>query len=271
MWHLRIALMLALTLACVGCTAPASTIASGVKGNMPDVRSDVRQVQSAPGSVASAPAQKSGPVAASPAQSKFELVVGQARVLLGFVRIPVMVRNRSSQWADVVMGVELFDADDRPLVNRAATTAGEQIRSLYAVPPGGVMYYLYLRDLARLSGRFASSRVVLQDAYAAAPAGQAEVTIAEQVAARASYEGAPSYVARGTVRAITQCNQPMVVAGGFDAGNNLVDVAESLVYDERGRSAESLDELRPGQTGSFILEFLAPGVHSLQAVAVCLK
>ena len=205
-------------------------------------------------------------------RGQFELVGGQGRVINGFIHIPALVRNHSQEWADVVIDVELLDAAGQVLVNRAATNAGEQMRSAYAVPPGGTMYYLYLRDVERLNGDYASHRLNLSQAYAVDPAGTAQVTLTSQTALKPAYDGAPAYLARGTVTSAAGCAEPLVVAAGFDAAGNLLDVAESLVYPVAGvrEFGTDLSELAAGTTGHFTLEFLASGIQSLQAVAVCL-
>lgn len=129
-------------------------------------------------------------------RGQFELVGGQGRVINGFVRISALVRNRSAEWADVVVAVELLDASGQALVNRAATNAGEQLRSPYAIPPGGAMYYLYLRDVERLNGDYASQRLTLSQAYAAAPVVRAQVSLSSQTALKPAFDGAPAYLAR---------------------------------------------------------------------------
>ncbi len=184
-------------------------------------------------------------------RGQFELVGGQGRVINGFVRIPALVRSHSQEWADVVVSVELLDAAGQALVNRAATNAGEQMRSAYAVPPGGTMFYLYLRDVERLNGGYASHRLALEQAYAVDPAGTAQVTLTSQTALKPAYDGAPAYLARGTVTSAPGCAEPLVVAAGFDAAGNLLDVAESLVYPVPGvREFETdLSELLAGTTG----------------------
>ena len=203
---------------------------------------------------------------------QFELVGGQGRVINGFVRIPALVRNHSQEWADVVIDVELLDAAGQVLVNRAAVTDGEQMRGPYAIPPGETMYYLYLRDVERLNGAYASHRLNLSQVYATDPTGVAEVTIASQTVLKPAYDGAPAYLARGTVTSAAGCAEPLVVAAGFDAQGNLLDVVESLVYPVPGvrEFGTDLSELAPGATGHFTLEFLVPGIQSVQAAVVCL-
>jgi len=212
-------------------------------------------------------------------RGQFELVGGQGRIVnpqgafgSGFVRIPALVRNRSAEWTDVVVAVELLDADGQALVSRAATNAGEQLRSPYAIPPGGTMYYLYLRDVQRLNGQYADHRLTLSQAYAAAPAVRAQVSLTSQTALKPTFDGAPAYLARGTVTSATGCAEPLVVAAGFDAEGNLLDVAEALLYPKPGlrEFGTDLSELAAGATGHFTLEFLVPGIQSVQAVAVCL-
>lgn len=205
-------------------------------------------------------------------RGQFELVGGQGRVINGFVRIPALVRNRSAEWADVVVAVELLGASGQVLVNRAATNAGEQLRSPYAIPPGGTMYYLYLRDVERLNGDYASHRLTLSQACAADPVVRAQVSLSSQTALKPAFDGAPAYLARGTVTVATRCAEPLVVAAGFDAAGNLLDVAEALLYPKIGlrEFGTDLSELPAGATGHFTLEFLVPGIQSVQAVAVCL-
>jgi len=205
-------------------------------------------------------------------RGQFELVGGQGRVINGFVRIPALVHNHSQEWADVVIDVELLDAAGQVLVNRAAVTAGEQMRGPYAIPPGGTMFYLYLRDVERLNGAYASHRLNLSQAYATDPTGAAEVTIASQTALKPAYDGAPAYLARGTAISAAGCAEPLVVAAGFDAQGHLLDVVESLLYPVPGlrEFGTDLSELAPGATGHFTLEFLVPGIQSVQARCVCL-
>jgi hypothetical protein len=205
-------------------------------------------------------------------RGQFELLGGQGRVINGFVRIPALVRNRSAQWAEVVIGVELLDGDGQALVNRAATTAGEQMGSPYAIPPGETLYYLYLRDVERLNGAYASHRLTLSQAYAVDPAGRAQVTITSQAPQQPAFAGAPAYIARGTVTTAAGCVEPHVVAGGFDTAGNLLDVAEALLYPRAGARefGADLTELAAGASGHFTLEFVVPGIRSVQVVAVCL-
>lgn len=206
------------------------------------------------------------------ARGQFELVGGQGRVINGFVSIPALVRNNSAEWADVVVAVDLLGADGQALVNRAATNAGEQMRSPYAIPPGGTMYYLYLRDVERLNAPYASHRLTLSQAYAVDPAGRAQVSLSSQTALKPAFDGAPAYLARGTVTSETRCAEPLVVAAGFDAAGNLLDVAESLLYPSIGlrEFGTDLAELAAGATGYFTVEFLVPGIQSVQAQCVCL-
>lgn len=240
---------------------------------------DATSASSAPTPVATEPETQANQVSGdnpmtqtTPARGQFDLLGGQGRVINGFVQIPALVRNNSAEWADVVIGVELLDAAGQPLVNRAATNAGEQMRSAYAVPPGGVMYYLYLRDIERLNGQYASRRLTLSQAFAADPAGRARVTLSSQTALKPAFDGATAYLLRGTVTSVAGCAEPLVVAAGFDAEGNLVDVAESLLYPSIGSRGFGTDlaELAAGATGHFTLEFLVPGIQSAQAQCVCL-
>ena len=166
------------------------------------------------------------------------------------------MRNDSQEWADVVVGVELFDATGQALVNRAATTADEQMRSRYAIPPGGTLYYLYLRDVERLNGQYASHRLTLRQAYAVDPAGRAgPASPARRRSNRLSRR--TTYLARGTVTSAAGCAEPQVVAAGFDAGGKLVDVAEALVYP----SAGAREFGRPGRVGCGHYRVFHPGVR----------
>ncbi len=205
-------------------------------------------------------------------RGQFELRGGQGRIVNGFVRIPAQVRNHSAEWADVVVDVELLDADGRALVNRAATNAGEQMRSPYAIPPGGQMYYLYLRDVERLNGQYASYRLTLNQGHAVDPSGSAQVIVNNQIALKPVFDGAPAYLVLGTVTSVGGCAEPLVVAAGFDAGGQLLDVAEALVYPSAGlrKVGTDLSELAAGATGHFTLEFLVPGIQFVQARCVCL-
>ena len=134
------------------------------------------------------------------------------------------------------------------------------------------MYYLYLRDVERLNGAYASHRLTLSQAYAVDPAGRAQLTITSQAPQQPAFAGAPAYIARGTVTTAAGCAEPHVVAAGFDAAGNLLDVAEALLYPNAGARefGTDLGELAAGATGHFTLEFVVPGIRSVQAVAVCL-
>ncbi len=273
-----------LVLLCAGCTLPRLGGSSGHIDVEPLTPADSATPVSEPAAgQLPEPAESTGAQAnqtsggnpmtqTTQTRGQFELVGGQGRVINGFIHIPALVRNRSQAWADVVIDVELLDAGGQVLVNRAATNAGEQMRSAYAIPPGGTMYYLYLRDVERLNGQYASHRLNLSQAYAVDPAGAAQVTLTSQTALKPAYDGAPAYLARGTVTSAAGCAEPLVVAAGFDAAGNLLDVAESLVYPVPGvrEFGTDLSELAPGATGHFTLEFLVPGIQSVQAVAVCL-
>ena len=89
-----------------------------------------------------------GEATATPAvreQNAFLLEGGLGRRENGFVRIPAAVTNYSEHWADVTIAVRLFDAADRPLANRNPIAENERMTSQYAIPPGGTLYYSYLR------------------------------------------------------------------------------------------------------------------------------
>lgn len=245
--------------------APAGDLAAGElrEPAQPVIDPDVQMNQASGGNQMTQSTQTHG---------QFELIGGQGRVSNGFVRIPALVRNHSQAWADVVVAVELLDAAGQVLVNRAATNAGEQMRSPYAIPPDGQMYYLYLRDVERLNAPYASHRLTLSQAYAVDPAGTAQVALSSQTALKPAFDGAPAYLARGTATSTDRCAEPLVVAAGFDAQGNLLDVAESLLYPSIGvrEFGTDLAELAPGATGHFTLEFLVPGIQSIQARCVCL-
>ncbi len=260
----RYMLTMILALACAGCAGLPEVTG---QGELPEPMEPV-QVRTRGGEMIQT---RQPMIQTSQTRGQFDLVAGQGRIVNGFVRIPALVHNRSEHWADVIISVQLLDAAGQLLVNRAATTAGEQMRSVYAVPPGGVMCYLYLRDVERLSGRYAGHRLALRDAYASAPAGTAQVTLTDQFALTPAFDGAPTYLARGTVTSAAGCAVPLVVAGGFDAAGNLLDVAESPVYPKPGlrEFGSDLDELTPGGTGHFTLEFFVPGIQSIRAIAVC--
>ena len=87
-----------------------------------------------------------------------------------------------------------------------------------------------------------------------------------------TFDGATTYLVRGTVTSAAGCAEPQVVAAGFDAQGNLLDVAEALLYPSAGlrEFGTDLAELAAGATGHFTLEFVVPGIQSVQAVAVCL-
>ena len=277
---LRHMLLALLALACAGCTGlprvsislpepDATPVAGGAVANEPQVTADPAN---APEAQAKQDSGGNGMTQTTQTRGQFELLDGQGRIINGFVRIPALVRNHSQEWADVIIGVELLDAAGQPLVNRAATNAGEQMHSPYAIPPGGQMYYLYLRDVERLNGQYASHRLTLSQGYAVDPAGSARVTLSSQTALKPAFDGAPAYLARGTVTSAARCAEPLVVAAGFDAEGNLLDVAEALLYPSAGlrEFGTDLAELTAGATGHFTLEFLVPGIQFVQARCVCL-
>ena len=276
---LRKLLTVLLVLLCAGCTLPRLGGSSGhsdVEPLPPAVGdapvSEPTGATNAPDSQVIQHSGGSKMTQTTQTRGQFERVGGQGRVINGFIRIPALVHNHSQEWADVVIEVELLDAAGGVLVNRAAVTAGEQMRGPYAIPAGGTMFYLYLRDVERLNGDYASHRLNLSQAYATDPTGPAAVTIASQTAPKPASAGAPAYLARGTALPAAGCAGPRVVAAGFDAQGHLLDVVESLLYPVPGlrEFGTDLSELAPGVTGHFTLEFLVPGIQSVQARCVCL-
>ena len=262
MWVLLVSILLA-TLASAGCASLEQDKRSApTAGQSAAGQSAAPTRQTATGGDAGQTTQKRG---------EFELVGGQGRVFNGFVRISALVRNNSRDWAAVVINVELLDAGGKALVNRAATNAGEQMRSEYAIPPGKTLYYLYLRDVNRLSGAYVSHRLTLKQANGASAAGSAQVALTSQTPLKPAGEGAPTYSVLGTATTAAGCEEPLVVAAGFDAQGKLLDVTETPLYPTAGArgSGTSLNKLNAGTTGHFTADFVVPGVQSAQAVAVC--
>ena len=213
-----------------------------------------------------------GEATAAPAvreQSAFLLEAGLGRRENGFVRIPAAVTNYSAHWADVTIAVRLFDAADRPLANRNPIAENERMTSQYAIPPGGTLYYSYLRDEARLDGVYAWHALSLASAHAAPAAGRLTAEITERLPNRPAFAGDATLIALGRVSAQTDCLAPQVFLAGY-AGGQLVDVVEELVYGQPERTlGEDLAALHAGEAGYFTARLTAGGIDTVKVVGGC--
>ena len=202
-------------------------------------------------------------------QSAFLLEGGIGRRENGFVRIPAAVTNYSAHWADVTIAVRLFDAADRPLANRNPIAENERMTSQYAIPPGGTLYYSYLRDETRLDDVYARHELSLASAHAAPAAGRLTAEITERLPNRPAFAGDTTLIVRGRVVAQADCLAPQVFAAGY-AGGQLVDVVEELVYGQPARTVgEDLAALRAGEAGYFTARLTAGGIDTIKAVGGC--
>jgi len=202
-------------------------------------------------------------------QSAFLLEGGIGRRENGFVRIPAAVTNYSAHWADVTIAVRLFDAADRPLANRNPIAESERMTSQYAIPPGGTLYYSYLRDEARLDGVYARHALSVASAHAAPAAGRLTAEITERLPNRPAFAGDATLIARGRVSARTDCLAPQVFVAGY-AGGQLVDVVEELVYGQpEWTVGQDLAALRAGEAGYFTARLTAGGIDTIKVVGGC--
>lgn len=210
--------------------------------------------------------------AAAPAvreQSAFLLESGVARRENGFVRIPAAVTNHSEHWADVAIAVALYDVGGRPLANRNPIAATERMTSQYAIPPGGTLYYSYLRDEARLDGMVVRHQLSLASADEAPAAGQLKAEVTERLANRPAFAGDATLIVRGRVVAQADCLAPQVFVAGY-AGGQLVDVVEELIYGKPGWTVGAdRAALRTGEIGYFSARLTAGGIDTVKVVGAC--
>jgi hypothetical protein len=199
----------------------------------------------------------------------FTLESGVGRRENGFVRIPAAVTNPTDRWADVTIAVALYDASGRLLANRNPIDATERMTSQYAIPPGGTLYYSYLRDEARLDGTVVRRQLSLAGASEAPAAGRLTAEVTERRPNRSAFAGDTTLVVRGRVVAQTDCSAPQVFVAGY-AGGQLVDVGEELVYGKSGRTVgEDLAALRTGEVGYFSASLTAGGIDTVKVVGAC--
>jgi hypothetical protein len=202
-------------------------------------------------------------------QSAFLLEGGVGRRENGFVRIPAAVTNYSAHWADVTIAVRLFDAADRPLANRNPIAETECMISQYAIPPGGTLYYSYLRDETRLDGVYARHALSLASAHAAPAAGRLTAEITERLPNRPAFAGDTTVIVRGRVVAQADCLAPQVFLAGY-ADGQLVDIVEELVYGQPERTVgEDLAALHAGEAGYFTARLTASGIDTIKVVGGC--
>jgi len=202
-------------------------------------------------------------------QSAFLLETGLGRRENGFVRIPAAVTNYSEHWADVTIAVALFDAAGRPLANRNPIAESESMTSQYAIPPGGTLYYSYLRDETRLDGVYVRHELSLASAHAAPAAGRLTAELTDRRPNRPAFAGDATLIVRGRVSAQTDCLAPQVFVAGY-AGGQLVDVVEELVYGKPERTVgEDLTALRVGEAGYFAARLTAGGIDTVKVVGGC--
>lgn len=202
-------------------------------------------------------------------QSAFLLEGGIGRRENGFVRIPAAVTNYSEGWADVTIAVALYDATGRPLANRNPIAETERMTSQYAIPPGGTLYYSYLRDEARLDGVYARHELSLASAHAAPATGRLTAEITERLPNRPAFAGDATLIVRGRVVAQADCLAPQVFLAGY-AGGQIVDVVEELVYGQKERTVgEDLAALHAGEAGYFTARLTAGGIDTVKVVGGC--
>jgi hypothetical protein len=202
-------------------------------------------------------------------QSVFLLETGLGRRENGFVRIPAAVTNYSEHWADVTIAVALYDAGGRLLTNRNPIDTTERMTSQYAIPPGGTLYYSYLRDEARLDGTVVRHRLSLAGASEAPAAGQLKAEVTERLPNRPAFAGDATLIVRGRVVAQADCLAPQVFVAGY-AGGQLLDVVEELVYSQPERTVgEDLTALRADEAGYFAARLTASGIDTVKVVGGC--
>lgn len=253
-WGLLGALLTLPLLGCnLGTRLGGQTVAAGGGGTAPE--------NDAVGEATAAPAVRE--------QSAFLLERGIGRRENGFVRIPAAVTNYSAHWADVTIAVALYDAAGRPLANRNPIAENERMTSQYAIPPGGTLYYGYLRDETRLDGVYARHALSLAGAHAAPAAGRLTAEITERLPNRPAFAGDATVIVRGRVVAQADCLAPQVFVAGY-AGGQLVDVVEELVYGQKERTVgEDLTALHAGEAGYFTARLTAGGIDTVKVVGGC--
>jgi hypothetical protein len=202
-------------------------------------------------------------------QSAFLLESGVGRRENGFVRIPAAVTNHSEYWADVTIAVALYDVGGRLLANRNPIDTTERMTSQYAIPPGGTLYYSYLRDEARLDGTVVRHQLSLAGASEAPAAGRLTAEVTERMPNRPAFAGDATLVVQGRVVAQGECLAPQVFVAGY-AGGQLVDVVEELVYGKPYRTVGAdCAALRTGEVGYFSARLTVGGIDTVKVVGGC--
>jgi len=169
----------------------------------------------------------------------------------------------------VTIAVRLYDAAGRPLANRNPIAETERMTSQYAIPPGGTLYYSYLRDETRLDGVYARHELSLASAYAAAAAGRLTAELTDRRPNRPAFAGDATLIVRGRGVAQADCLAPQVFVAGY-AGGQLVDVMEELVYGQPARTVgQDLAALRAGEAGYFTARLTAGGIDTVKVVGAC--
>ena len=256
-WGLLGALLTLPLLGCnLGTRLGGQTVAAGSGGGVP-----AGDDTSGEEATAAAPAVRE--------QRAFLLESGVARRENGFVRIPSAVTNHSEHWADVTIAVALYDVGGRLLANRNPIDTTERMTSQYAIPPGGTLYYSYLRDEARLDGMVVRHQLSLASADEAPAAGQLKAEVTERLANRSAFAGDATLIVQGRVVAQADCLAPQVFVAGY-AGGQLVDVVEELIYGKPGRTVGAdRAALRTGEIGYFSARLTAGGIDTVKVVGAC--
>ncbi len=263
-WGLLGALLTLPLLSCnLGTRLGGQTVAAGSGGDSPAENKDASAVSQGGAGVVD------GATPAVSERNGFTLESGVGRRENGFVRIPAAVTNHSEHWADVTIAVALYDVGGRPLANRNPIAATERMTSQYAIPPGGTLYYSYLRDEARLDGMVVRHQLSLASADEAPAAGQLKAEVTERLANRPAFAGDATLIVRGRVVAQADCLAPQVFVAGY-AGGQLVDVVEELVYGQPERTVgQDLAALRAGVAGYFTARLTAGGIDTIKVVGGC--
>ncbi len=170
----------------------------------------------------------------------------------GFVKIAGEIKNASPGWVCAPrIEVELLDAGGKALSIESIATAPAQRRGKPGadgavaertfLPPGEVAVFEYMRDVAKVGGKYASQRVTAR----ARKCGSQPQVVIEGFSAKKDQDG--WYSATGTIKNVGSvgCRSPKAVIGCYRSDGKL-HAAESAQPDETLQK-----ELAPGQSVSF--------------------
>jgi len=205
--------------------------------------------------------------------SRLVLVEGRARldVETGFLKIPGEIRNDTGQWiTSACVAVRLFDAAGKEIsTSSIATAVSEDLgrepgEFVYAdrtfIPPGEVGVFMFMRDVKKIHGTYASHKL----SVTARPAEGAPVVALRGLATPKDGDG--QLGARGHIdnTGAIGCRSPKAVLGLYAADGKLI-ATTTAQPDETFQKM-----LAPRKSIAFAIASVGePGVANVKAWADC--